>query len=102
MEKSVYLKPFADGEAVQFRHREGDVTRALQEAINSLKREKGYGIILSLIHIFSMEKSGEPPIPNKFAKAVMMVRMGKVMPTPVRASAPTPGICPRYIRSTTL
>ena len=50
----------------------------------------------------SMEKSGEPPIPNKFAKAVMMVRMGKVMPTPVRASAPTPGICPRYIRSTTL
>ena len=48
------------------------------------------------------EKSGEPPIPNKFAKAVMMVRMGKVMPTPVRASAPTPGICPRYIRSTTL
>ena len=45
MEKSVYLKPFADGEAVQFRHREGDVTRALQEAINSLKREKGYGII---------------------------------------------------------
>ena len=41
MEISVYQKPFADAEALQSRHREGDATRALPEAINSLKREKG-------------------------------------------------------------
>ena len=33
----------------------------------------------------SMENRGEPPMPNRLAKAVTMEMMGKVSPTPVRA-----------------
>ena len=33
----------------------------------------------------AMEKRGTPPVPNRAAKAMMRVTMGKVSPTPVRA-----------------
>ena len=50
----------------------------------------------------SMENSGEPPMPNRFAKAVTMEMMGKVSPSPVRALPAASGRRPMYIRSTTL
>ena len=37
---------------------------------------------------------GAPPEPAIMAKAVMSIRMGAHRPTPVRAAAPTSGICP--------
>ena len=50
----------------------------------------------------SMENRGEPPMPNRLAKAVTMEMMGNVRPMPVRASAAALGRWPMYIRSTTL
>ena len=50
----------------------------------------------------SMEQSGAPPIPYKLAKAIIMVIMGKVTPTPVRAKLDAFGILPIYILSTIL
>ena len=41
-----------------------------------------------------MEARGAPPMPAKAAKAEMSMRMGKVTPTPVRASWPTSGMWP--------
>ena len=41
-----------------------------------------------------MEARGAPPIPAKAVKAEMSIRMGKVTPSPVRASRPTSSMCP--------
>ena len=49
-----------------------------------------------------MENSGEPPMPNRLAKAVTMERMGKVSPRPVKALPAASGRRPMYMRSTTL
>ena len=49
-----------------------------------------------------MEQSGAPPIPYKLAKAIIMVIIGKVIPTPVRAKLDALGILPIYILSTIL
>ena len=46
--------------------------------------------------------SGEPPTPTRKAAAPIMVTMGPHTPAPARASSPTPGMLPMYIRSTTL
>lgn len=74
MEISVYQKPFADGEAVQFSHREGDVTQALQEAINSLKREKGYGIIFLEEGVYLLSDTIYVP------RAIRLIGWGKTRP----------------------
>ena len=41
-----------------------------------------------------MEARGAPPMPAKAVKAEMSMRMGKVMPRPVRAVRPTSGMWP--------
>ena len=41
-----------------------------------------------------MAANGAPPPLAKPEKAEMIVMIGKVTPTPVRATAPTPGIRP--------
>ena len=42
----------------------------------------------------AMEKRGAPPVPNRLAKAVMMVMTGSVRPIPVSASVDVWGMWP--------
>lgn len=39
-----------------------------------------------------IENRGEPPLPNRLLKAVIMMVIGKQRPTPPRAAVPTSGI----------
>ena len=48
------------------------------------------------------ENSGAPPIPQRLAKAMMMLIAGTQMPMPVRASRPVSASRPIYMRSTRL
>ena len=41
-----------------------------------------------------IDASGAPPAPTNAENAEINVMIGKVTPTPVRASIPTPSICP--------
>ncbi len=41
-----------------------------------------------------IEARGAPPTPTNAENAEISVMIGKVTPTPVRASMPTPSICP--------
>ena len=41
----------------------------------------------------------EPPIPTRVPKEVSSVTTGPQTPAPASASAPSPEICPMYIRS---
>ena len=50
----------------------------------------------------AMEKSDTPPVPKRFANALIIKSTGNVTPTPVSAFADAPGICPMYMRSTML
>ena len=50
----------------------------------------------------AIENSGMPPVPNRFANAVTISRIGKVRPTPVSALTESSGIWPMYMRSTIL
>ena len=50
----------------------------------------------------AIANKGAPPFPKRFWNAVITVIIGKASPTPVRAAAPAPGMCPRYILSTML
>ena len=43
----------------------------------------------------AMAKSGDPPFPNRFWNAVMIVIMGNASPIPVSANEPAPGMWPR-------
>ena len=43
----------------------------------------------------AMEKRGTPPVPNRAAKPMIRVTMGKVRPTPVRAMPPPSPMWPR-------
>ena len=43
---------------------------------------------------WAMEQRGEPPVPNRFAKAVTIVMTGKHSPSPASAVLPSPGILP--------
>ena len=45
---------------------------------------------------------GAPPMPMRFAKADISMMSGKHTPSPVSAAAPSPGMWPMYMRSTTL
>ena len=46
--------------------------------------------------------SNKVDIADAMAKAFNSIRIGAKSPTPVRAAAPIPGICPIYILSTIL
>ncbi len=68
--------------------------------------EKEFPMIFSASSLFPLpsiiEALGAAPMLTSAAKAVIKIMMGKVTPTPVRASAPTLGIRPMNIRSTML
>ena len=49
-----------------------------------------------------MEASGAPPKPTRAANAEIIMMIGKVSPTPVKAIVPVTGMRPIYMRSTTL
>ena len=50
----------------------------------------------------AIEQRGAPPIPKRFAKAITIVIIGKVTPTPVSAILEPSEILPIYILSITL
>ena len=50
----------------------------------------------------AIDAFGAPPDATSAAKAETTSIIGRQTPTPVRARLPSPGICPRYILSTTL
>ena len=52
--------------------------------------------------INEMYIGSEPVKEMRFAKADMSMMSGKQTPSPVSAAAPSPGMWPMYIRSTTL
>lgn len=47
----------------------------------------------------AIEHSGEPPMPNRLAKAIMMLMIGRHRPSPVRESVAFSGSRPMYMRS---
>ena len=103
---SAYLSAFSDAPKSVKRGFAKIMHKAVKMAANVQTIVKLVFIIVfaalsSLMPLF-IEKSGAPPLPKRFEKAIVSIIIGKQSPTAPSAVVPTSGMRAMYMRSTML